>query len=158
MARWKASLQERQKVDNGVEEKGEETRSNDRGNHAPIEEEYQGEVNAEAPEQLENQRLELTEQSADIVTEEEPHSNEVDEDNEAIIVRESTYSQEMEEDNDTMMERDTPFSQETEVTHEEIKAAVERIYKAGLRRKQVKVGRNDPCPCGSGHKYKKCCM
>jgi SWIM/SEC-C metal-binding protein len=20
-----------------------------------------------------------------------------------------------------------------------------------------KVGRNDPCPCGSGHKYKKCC-
>ncbi len=24
-------------------------------------------------------------------------------------------------------------------------------------RKQVKVGRNDPCPCGSGKKYKKCC-
>ena len=22
---------------------------------------------------------------------------------------------------------------------------------------QVKVGRNDPCPCGSGKKYKKCC-
>jgi SEC-C motif-containing protein len=21
----------------------------------------------------------------------------------------------------------------------------------------IKVGRNDPCPCGSGHKYKKCC-
>jgi Predicted metal-binding protein related to the C-terminal domain of SecA len=21
-----------------------------------------------------------------------------------------------------------------------------------------KVGRNDPCPCGSGLKYKKCCM
>ncbi|MDD5206041.1 MAG: SEC-C metal-binding domain-containing protein, partial [Desulfobacterales bacterium] len=21
-----------------------------------------------------------------------------------------------------------------------------------------KVGRNDPCPCGSGRKYKKCCM
>jgi preprotein translocase subunit SecA len=20
------------------------------------------------------------------------------------------------------------------------------------------VGRNDPCPCGSGRKYKKCCM
>jgi len=28
-------------------------------------------------------------------------------------------------------------------------------YVAGLRRK---VGRNDPCPCGSGKKYKKCCM
>ena len=23
--------------------------------------------------------------------------------------------------------------------------------------KQKKVGRNDPCPCGSGKKYKKCC-
>jgi uncharacterized protein YecA (UPF0149 family) len=22
----------------------------------------------------------------------------------------------------------------------------------------VKVGRNDPCPCGSGRKYKKCCL
>ncbi len=22
---------------------------------------------------------------------------------------------------------------------------------------QIKVGRNDPCPCGSGKKYKKCC-
>jgi hypothetical protein len=26
-----------------------------------------------------------------------------------------------------------------------------------LRRTAPKVGRNDPCPCGSGHKYKKCC-
>ncbi|MBX3738479.1 MAG: YchJ family protein [Candidatus Didemnitutus sp.] len=25
------------------------------------------------------------------------------------------------------------------------------------RREQPKVGRNDPCPCGSGKKYKKCC-
>lgn len=25
------------------------------------------------------------------------------------------------------------------------------------RREAVKVGRNDPCPCGSGKKYKKCC-
>ena len=24
-------------------------------------------------------------------------------------------------------------------------------------RKAAKVGRNDPCPCGSGKKYKKCC-
>jgi predicted metal-binding transcription factor (methanogenesis marker protein 9) len=22
----------------------------------------------------------------------------------------------------------------------------------------MKVGRNDPCPCGSGKKYKKCCI
>ena len=24
-------------------------------------------------------------------------------------------------------------------------------------RNELKVGRNDPCPCGSGKKYKKCC-
>jgi len=24
-------------------------------------------------------------------------------------------------------------------------------------KKQKKIGRNDPCPCGSGKKYKKCC-
>jgi hypothetical protein len=27
-----------------------------------------------------------------------------------------------------------------------------------VRRATAKVGRNDPCPCGSGKKYKKCCM
>ena len=26
-----------------------------------------------------------------------------------------------------------------------------------IRNRQQKVGRNDPCPCGSGKKYKKCC-
>lgn len=53
---------------------------------------------------------------------------------------------------------------------------VERLYEARLRKREadgpspvssalstanltrpVKVGRNDPCPCGSGKKYKKCC-
>jgi preprotein translocase subunit SecA len=29
--------------------------------------------------------------------------------------------------------------------------------KAPATRDQEKVGRNDPCPCGSGKKYKKCC-
>jgi len=28
---------------------------------------------------------------------------------------------------------------------------------APFRRTTPKVGRNDPCPCGSGKKYKKCC-
>ena len=26
-----------------------------------------------------------------------------------------------------------------------------------VRRDAPKVGRNDPCPCGSGKKFKKCC-
>ena len=30
--------------------------------------------------------------------------------------------------------------------------------KRPVRRTQEKVGRNDPCPCGSGKKYKNCCM
>jgi len=25
-------------------------------------------------------------------------------------------------------------------------------------RNRAKVGRNDPCPCGSGNKFKKCCI
>ncbi len=27
-----------------------------------------------------------------------------------------------------------------------------------VRRESVRIGRNDPCPCGSGKKYKKCCL
>ncbi|MDH1213168.1 SEC-C metal-binding domain-containing protein [Pseudomonas chengduensis] len=27
-----------------------------------------------------------------------------------------------------------------------------------MRREEAKVGRNDPCTCGSGKKYKQCCM
>ena len=29
---------------------------------------------------------------------------------------------------------------------------------ATFRRDEPKIGRNDPCPCGSGKKYKKCCL
>ena len=36
-----------------------------------------------------------------------------------------------------------------------------RLYReqkqSGTIRKEKKIGRNDPCPCGSGKKYKKCC-
>ena len=31
------------------------------------------------------------------------------------------------------------------------------LQRAPQRRDSPKVGRNDPCPCGSGQKYKKCC-
>lgn len=30
-------------------------------------------------------------------------------------------------------------------------------YHSGQHRGQPKIGRNDPCPCGSGAKFKKCC-
>lgn len=38
---------------------------------------------------------------------------------------------------------------------------MEELYKGQKRSKtyvrEAKIGRNDPCPCGSGKKYKKCC-
>jgi len=48
---------------------------------------------------------------------------------------------------------------------EDIAGAVVRIYRYWLARRSVKtvrreapkVGRNDPCPCGSGRKFKQCC-
>lgn len=48
---------------------------------------------------------------------------------------------------------------------EEVPGAVEDIHRFWMakrgaptqRREKPKVGRNDPCPCGSGKKYKQCC-
>ena len=37
-------------------------------------------------------------------------------------------------------------------------AADKTVKQQPVRNKQAKVGPNDPCPCGSGKKYKKCCM
>ncbi|NQU18560.1 SEC-C domain-containing protein, partial [bacterium] len=33
----------------------------------------------------------------------------------------------------------------------------QKISSSTIKRDNPKVGRNDPCPCGSGKKYKKCC-
>ena len=33
----------------------------------------------------------------------------------------------------------------------------ELVGETPIVREAPKVGRNDPCPCGSGKKYKKCC-
>jgi len=45
----------------------------------------------------------------------------------------------------------TLWRQQNLVQHTSQEQAVET-------RTHHKVGRNDPCPCGSGHKYKKCCL
>ncbi len=37
-----------------------------------------------------------------------------------------------------------------------IREAGKRVNKPIVKKK--KIGRNDPCPCGSGKKYKKCCL
>ncbi len=36
-------------------------------------------------------------------------------------------------------------------------AGQEEAAPTTVRREGPKIGRNDPCPCGSGKKYKKCC-
>jgi hypothetical protein len=45
---------------------------------------------------------------------------------------------------------------------DELRAHVDRLREEarrdGVVRAGPKVGRNDPCPCGSGKKYKKCCI
>ena len=53
----------------------------------------------------------------------------------------------------TLPEWDNIFDEETrkELYLEEKKSHT-------LRREGKKIGRNDPCPCGSGKKYKNCCM
>lgn len=40
---------------------------------------------------------------------------------------------------------------------EEKKALVDEYRRSRTVVKEAKIGRNEPCPCGSGKKYKKCC-
>ena len=42
-------------------------------------------------------------------------------------------------------------------TEEELKRLYKEQKESTTIRKEKKIGRNDPCPCGSGKKYKKCC-
>jgi hypothetical protein len=42
-------------------------------------------------------------------------------------------------------------------SEEELKRLYKEQKASGTIRKEKKIGRNDPCPCGSGKKYKKCC-
>jgi tetratricopeptide (TPR) repeat protein len=45
--------------------------------------------------------------------------------------------------------------QEANAAAQEMRRASRAAY--GGSRVAVKIGRNDPCPCGSGRKYKRCC-
>ena len=36
-------------------------------------------------------------------------------------------------------------------------SGLQNAAQSPVKREEDKVGRNDPCPCGSGKKYKKCC-
>jgi len=46
--------------------------------------------------------------------------------------------------------------------HPELYASMEKIFnqdmdERDLKREESEIGRNDPCPCGSGDKFKRCC-
>ena len=54
----------------------------------------------------------------------------------------------------------TPLAQDMEFIHGEVEETAEaRVQKKKPQpiRAQPSIGRNSPCPCGSGKKYKKCC-
>ncbi len=62
----------------------------------------------------------------------------------------------------------TMSEDEIEQAQHNVEPAVQVIYdhfegarkqqQQPIQRKEAKVGRNDPCPCGSGKKFKKCCL
>jgi hypothetical protein len=53
---------------------------------------------------------------------------------------------------DAIAERDDGFDDE------EMEDAFDDVPEDTFVRVEARVGRNDPCPCGSGKKYKKCCL
>ena len=42
-------------------------------------------------------------------------------------------------------------------TNDSLKVKPKKVNPRQLE-KALKIGRNEPCPCGSGKKYKKCCI
>ena len=64
-----------------------------------------------------------------------------------------------------LMQPAKPEQQAERIERRQKKAQQELQYSAGAGQEEaprpvrtgVKIGRNDPCPCGSGKKYKKCC-
>jgi len=45
----------------------------------------------------------------------------------------------------------------TEWKQKQVKAATQSRTLGAIQRGEIKTGRNDPCPCGSGKKFKRCC-
>ena len=61
-----------------------------------------------------------------------------------------------------VVRREDQFRMPVRTQKEEVKSLTDsrpgQVSKqATVKRSSKKVGRNDPCPCGSGKKYKKCC-
>ncbi|HFQ89466.1 MAG TPA: preprotein translocase subunit SecA [Desulfobulbus sp.] len=63
----------------------------------------------------------------------------------------------VQEDELERMEEEQRLQRERELEMARQQSAGEEENRKPVRRKAEKVGRNAPCPCGSGKKYKKCC-
>ena len=63
----------------------------------------------------------------------------------------------VQEDELERLEEERRREKEKELEMARQQAAKEEAAPKTVRRQQEKVGRNAPCPCGSGKKYKKCC-
>ena len=50
------------------------------------------------------------------------------------------------------------FEEKEQKKEAQIQRSTTNMNRETVKRKAPKVGRNDPCPCGSGQKFKKCCM
>jgi preprotein translocase subunit SecA len=50
------------------------------------------------------------------------------------------------------------LSKEQEIQAKAVADSDEPVRVDPIRNIQNRVGRNDPCPCGSGKKYKNCCL
>jgi len=48
--------------------------------------------------------------------------------------------------------------EETDFFWDDIKDDYYEHVMEKIKPEEKKIGRNDPCPCNSGKKYKKCCM
>ena len=57
----------------------------------------------------------------------------------------------------TQEEDDLPKRREQQISLGRGDSGGARSKPKTVKRKGAKIGRNDPCPCGSGKKYKKCC-
>ena len=56
------------------------------------------------------------------------------------------------------IQRNEPLKREKVAKVTAAGAGDDKSVKKAPMKKKVKVGRNDPCPCGSGKKYKNCCL
>jgi uncharacterized protein YecA (UPF0149 family) len=52
----------------------------------------------------------------------------------------------------------TPVPQFSPIEEDKLGETVSENPPNAVIRRGPKIGRNDPCPCGSGRKYKKCCL